>query len=134
MKIYISYRFSGANLTQLRKNLEYINSIIEKNWHKAYIFNRDAQNWGNINIEDNSIMKIAEKEIENSDVIFALVTSTEKSEWMMIEIWLAKAKWKKIILAMKKGTQLFLSETIADKIIRFDKIEELEELLYEKFK
>gem|GEM_PF-3506895 len=35
---------------------------------------------------------------------------------------------------MKKGTQLFLSETIADKIIRFDKIEELEELLYEKFK
>jgi len=48
------------------------------------------------------VIKQAFIEIEKSDAIIALGESEEKSEGMLLEIGYAKAKNKKLILAIKK--------------------------------
>lgn len=72
-------------------------------------------------------MPIAFQELDNSDWLFAFVDSKEKSEWLLLECWYAKAKWKKIVLAIKKWIDLRLLRTIADEIIEFSDISDLEE-------
>jgi len=45
MKIFISYKFRGADKSDLRRKLEKISSILEKNNHQTFIYFRDRTQW-----------------------------------------------------------------------------------------
>ncbi len=56
MKFYVSYRYTGEDKNFLRKNLEYLSSLIKKNNHKDFIFFRDLEEWGEKNIDSKKII------------------------------------------------------------------------------
>lgn len=125
MRYYIAYKFLGTDKDSLKKNLEFISSEIEKTLNETFIFCRDAQDWWNIDIPTNQIMLKAFWEIDKSDGLFIFIENNEKSEWLLLEAWYAKAKNKKIILAIKKDINLRFLKSIADEIIEFESNEEL---------
>lgn len=125
MRYYIAYKHQGADIKNLIYNLNVISKTIEETWNSTYAFFRDKQKFGEIIIPINDIMNIALEELKNSDWLFVFVDNKEKSEWMLIECWYAKAMNKKIVLAIKKWIDLRLLKTIADEIIEFNNIEDL---------
>lgn len=126
MRYYVAYKHQGADIRLLINNLNIISRAIESTWNSTYIFFRDWQKWGEIIIPINKIMNIAFEELDSSDGIFAFVDNKEKSEWLLLECWYAKAKNKKIVLAIKKWIDLRLLKTLADEIIEFSDISDLE--------
>jgi hypothetical protein len=102
MRYYIAYKFLGTDKDSLKKNLEFISSEIEKTLNETFIFCRDTQDWWNIDVPINQIMLKAYWEIDKSDWLFIFIENNEKSEWLLLEAWYAKAESKKIILAIKK--------------------------------
>lgn len=126
MRYYVAYRHQGADIRLLINNLNIISSAIESAWNSTYVFFRDWQKWGEIIIPINQIMNMAFEELDNSDGIFVFVDNKEKSEWLLLECWYAKAKWKKIVLAIRKWIDLRFLRTMADEIIEFSDISDLE--------
>lgn len=126
MRYYVAYRHQGADIRLLINNLNIISRAIESTWNSTYVFFRDWQKWWEIIIPISDIMPLAFQELDNSDGLFAFVDSKEKSEWLLLECWYAKAKWKKIVLAIRKWIDLRLLKTMADKIIEFSDISDLE--------
>jgi hypothetical protein len=126
MRYYVAYRHQGADIRLLINNLNIISRTIETTWNGTYVFFRDWQKWGEIIIPIKDIMSIAFEELDKSDWLFAFVDSKEKSEWLLLECWYAKAKRKKIVLAIKRWIDLRLLRTIADDIIEFSDISDLE--------
>lgn len=126
MRYYVAYRHQGADIRLLINNLNIISRAIESTWNSTYIFFRDWQKWGEIIIPINQIMDIALEELDNSEGIFIFVDNKEKSEWLLLECWYAKAKNKKIVLAIKKWIDLRLLRTLADEVIEFSDISDLE--------
>lgn len=126
MRYYIAYKFQGSDKDKLKENLNFISSSIEKVDHTPFIFLRDIQKWGSVKRTTDEIISSAFLEIKKSDVFFAFIENDEKSEGMLIEAGYAKASNKKIILAIKKGINLRFLKSIADTIIEFEDISELE--------
>lgn len=126
MRYYVAYRHQGADIRLLINNLNIISRAIESTWSSTYVFFRDWQKWGEIIIPISDIMPLAFQELDNSDWLFAFVDNKEKSEWLLLECWYAKAKWKKIVLAIRKWIDLRLLKTMADEIIEFNDISDLE--------
>ncbi len=127
MKYFISYRYAWSDLKKLKDSLIFISDCLEKNQNSTFIFFRDLENWWKKEFSLDKIMKLAFQEIDNSDIIFVFIDSKKKSEWMLLECWYAKAKWKKIILAIKKWLEIRLLKTLADKIIEFKSLKDLKE-------
>lgn len=127
MKYFISYRYAWNDLKKLKDSLIFISDCLEKNQNSTFIFFRDLENWWKKEFSLDKIMKLAFQEIDNSDIIFVFIDSKKKSEWMLLECWYAKAKWKKIILAIKKWLEIRLLKTLADKIIEFKSLKDLKE-------
>jgi hypothetical protein len=132
MRYYISYKFLGLDKEELKKKLNVISSAIEEMGYGSFIFFRDKQNWGTIQMSIDEIIKSAFFEINKSEVFFAFVESDEKSEGMLLEAGYAKASNKKIILAIKKGIDLRFLRSIADTIIEFDDFSSLKEKIKSK--
>jgi len=127
MKYFISYRYAWSDLKKLKDSLIFISDCLEKNQNSTFIFFRDLENWWKKEFSLDEIMKLAFQEIDNSDIVFVFIDSKKKSEWMLLECWYAKAKWKKIILAIKKWLEIRLLKTLADEIIEFKSLKDLKE-------
>ncbi|MFA5917300.1 MAG: hypothetical protein WC850_03660 [Candidatus Gracilibacteria bacterium] len=126
MRYYIAYKFTGSDIKILKNNLDIISNKIKETGNDIFIFFRDIQNRGNIEISINDIVNIDLKELKNSEGFFAFVDNEDKSEGLLIEAGYAKALNKKFILAIKKGIDLRILRTIADEIIEFSDIKDLE--------
>jgi nucleoside 2-deoxyribosyltransferase len=127
MRCYIAYKFLGSDKEILKEKLNIISSEIEKTGNKSFVFYRDVQKWGSINLTTKEIINSAFLEIQKSDVFFAFVEDSEKSEGLLLESGYAKALNKKIILAIKKDINLRLLRSIANEVIEFEDILDLKE-------
>ena len=107
--------------------LERLTEILERSGHETFIHFRDVENWKETKLSSRDIIVGALKELKNCDAILALVTSSEKSEGLLLEVGFAKALDKKIILATKKDARAVLLRDISDAIIEFENMDELEE-------
>ncbi|MGV8162054.1 MAG: nucleoside 2-deoxyribosyltransferase [Candidatus Nanoarchaeia archaeon] len=133
MRVYIAYKFLGSDKDKLKNTLCDISSAIEKTGNQAFIFYRDTQNWGANDIPVNKILPTAFAELEKSDVLFAFVENEEKSEGLLLEVGYAKAKNKKIFLAIKKDINLRFLKSIADELIEFDTLYDLNKKIKDAF-
>ncbi len=134
MRYFIAYKFLGSNKEELKDKLNIISSSIEEIGHIPFVFFRDKQNWGTIQMPVKKIISGAFSELKKSDVFLAFVESAEKSEGMLLEAGYAKALNKKMILAIKKGIDLRFLRSIADTIIEFENISDLEEEIKNKLR
>lgn len=126
MKIYLAYRLSGVDEKILKQELEKISQVLVEVGHEPFIFRRDVQDWGKKLTDKKYITKACLPEIKKADAFLIFLNSEEKSEGMLIETGFAKAYNKKIILAMKKGLSKHWLPHLADQIIEFEDLEDLE--------
>ena len=131
MRYYIAYKFLDSEKGSLKSVLTLISSAIEETGNKTFIFFRDAQQWGKIQIPANQVIINAFEELKKCDGFFAFVESDEKSEGLLLEAGYAKALDKRIVLAIKKGINLRFLRAIANEVIEFDNLDELKEKIKE---
>jgi len=135
MKIFISHKFRGVNVQDLREKLERISFILEKSGHKTFIYFRDREKWQKRNFPFGQVILEAFKQIKKCDILFGFIDSQEMSEGMLLEIGFAKALNKKIILLISKKCSFPIIEAISDQVIKFNDIKQIDkELLKIKFK
>ena len=125
MKIFISYRYTGEDLSLLQEIMETIVSKIETKGHEVYCSFGKREFFAEQNFSLKEILDDALQALETSDCIFALVKSSEKSEGMLLELGYAYAKGKNVIVAKQKdATATFIPE-IANQLIEFSEVSEL---------
>ncbi|MDP2947594.1 MAG: hypothetical protein Q8N88_05760 [Nanoarchaeota archaeon] len=127
-KIYVAYKFKDSDPILLKKKLEELSKIIEETLScKTFVFFRDAQNWGEIQMNVKEIIGKAYEEIKKCDAIF--VEASEKANGVYFEVGCAKALKKKIIVAHKEETEANFLEACADVKIEYKSLEDLREKL-----
>jgi len=78
MRYYIAYKFLESNKDELKDKLNIISSSIEEIGHTPFIFFRDKQNWGTIQMPTNEIINCAFSELKKSDVFLLLLKVMRK--------------------------------------------------------
>ncbi len=131
MRLYLAYRFSGADKKILRQQLEKISQALSDAGHEPFIFCRDVQNWQEGIMTKGEVIEACLPELEKSDAFFMFVNSEEKSEGMLIEAGFARATDKKIILVIKKGVSKHWLPHLAEIVIEYEDIEDLENKIKE---
>jgi len=125
MRVYIAYRFIGEDPNVVRKKTEVVAQAVQKAGHTPFIFNRDIQQWGAVELTLKQIYDQCLEHIRKHDMILAFVSSNEKSEGMLVECGYAKGLHKKIIVAVHQSVEPHWLHQMADTLIEFDTIEEL---------
>jgi nucleoside 2-deoxyribosyltransferase len=123
MKIFIIQRVSGEDKDKLRKESQEICSILTEKNHSiscTMLENESFENRTKSQIFDHAF-----KEIDNCDVILAIVRSEEKSEGLLMEIGYSIAKKKKIILAVKNAVKDTHLRDLIEETIEFDNTDDL---------
>jgi len=123
-KIFLSYKQWGLEKSELDKNLGFLREELEKLNYQNFIYYFDNEFE---NVSPEIINKNAFSEIEKADIILWFINHKEKSEGQLLELGMAYAKWKKIILLVnnKIKDNYFLSFWLKAKIIYFDDLEKI---------
>ena len=124
-KIFLSYKQWGLKKSELDKNLGFLREELEKLNYQNFIYYFDNEFE---NVSPEIINKNAFSEIEKADIILWFINHKEKSEGQLLELGMAYAKWKKIILLVnnKIKDNYFLSFWLKAKIIYFDDLEKID--------
>lgn len=125
MKIFISYRYTGEDHTALKGILEKITQAFESKGCSVFCSFGYNDFFQKENYSNKQILDYALRELNETDYVFALVKSPEKSEGMLLELGYAYSKGKKIILAKKSDVQTTFVQEISEQIIDFDSLDEL---------
>lgn len=123
MKIYFCYKFRNyTNKTTLRKKLETISELLERQGHSTYIYWRDNQKWSIVpsKEEPQSIVTKAFRQIRDSDILFAFTDTQDVSEGMLLELGYGYAIGKKIIFVTAENSLSRFVIAIANKVIEFN--------------
>ncbi len=125
MNIFLSFRFTGADMAETDKFLGQVCEQLSQAGHdpictfwKEPFFQENKYNL-------KQVFNYAFKELDKADMLLALVDSPEKSTGMLLEIGYAKAKGKKIIMAVKKGVNAGTLPEFADEVFEFYKVEDI---------
>ena len=124
MKITVSYKQSWVSEKVLNKNLSFLRENIEKLGHSSFIYYLDEDS----SLEASKINRKVLENIQNSDLIMWFINHKEKSEWQLLELGMAYALWKKIILLVNKRIKdnYYLIYWLNAKIIYFDMLGDLD--------
>ncbi len=126
MIIHIQYKFRGNNREKLISDLKRLDSLLESKGHTVLIALKNLEDWGNKKYEPHSeLMSETLRLIDRADATLAFFLNLEPSEGRGFEIGYAKAKGKKTILAIHKNFRDEFTESWFDKVIVFDKVEDI---------
>ncbi len=116
-KIYVAYKQTWVSDDELQKNLGFLKKEIESLWNETFIYYFDWQ-------ADLPVWEFVYKfyeEIKNSDLFFCFINHKKKSEWQLLELWMAYSLWKKIILLINEKVKddYYLIYWMADHVFYF---------------
>ena len=106
MKVFVSYAFTGEDITVLRQRLNAVRAELEQ-MGLSYYINTFAAGWQEMmdrNATGGEFLHFALKDMKTSDVVFVIQASERRSEGMLMEIGAAVAMGKKIILAQHQSS------------------------------
>jgi len=121
MKVFITARFKGI---ENKKQIEGLCWIIRESWFEDFCFIRDVEDYQKIFNNPYDLWVKVKSEIEKCDAI--LIDFDGPASGRMIELWVAFAMKKKIILIVKKD--LFVKDTIiwvTNNIIQYNELEDI---------
>lgn len=123
MDIFVSYKQSWIDNKILFYKLNKIRKALNLKWKSNYIFFLDT-NFKNMSPKD--IIQESLNKIKESKEILCFIDSKEKSEGMLIELWIAKAFWKKINIYIQKDciNSFWSIKWLSDNIIIFNNFED----------
>ena len=127
MKIFLSYKQTGVSETELKKELSNIKEIIENTWNKTYVYLFDKERENNFKF----IIKRVKEKIIKSDLVLWFINHSKKSEWQLIELWIAEWLNKKILFIINERFRddYFLIYWLKSDVLYYKKIEEVDQLL-----
>ena len=129
MKIFISYRYTGEDLSVLKLVLAKISSLFESKGHSVFCSFGYNDFFQKENYSYKKILDYTLNELNKSDYIFAIIKSQDKSEGMLLELGYAYAKGKKVILAKKEDVYTTFVQELAKRTISFSDLDDLYEKL-----
>ena len=103
MKIFISYKFTGENLSELGEFMNKVCQSLKKNKHEPLTTFWDKDIFEKNKSSLNEIMQTALNYLDKSDLHLIIIKSNEKSEGTLIEYGYSLDKNKRRILVIKKG-------------------------------
>ena len=119
MKVFITASFGDT-----KENIEKLCSVVKRVGFEDFCFIRDIENYQKIFSNPKELMQRSKDEIKKSDVL--LIDMTDKPTGRAIEAGIAYTFGKKIIVIMKRGTQIKdTTKGIADIIIEYDTIDDV---------
>ena len=121
MKAYVTASFKG---TDNKKEIEYLCSLIKQSGFEDFCFIRDIENYQKVFSDAHELMRRAKEEIAKCDVLF--IEYSGPGHGRMVELGIAYALDKKVILLTKEGT--FVKETIlgvVNSVIEYKKLEDI---------
>lgn len=118
LRIFITASFqNGEN----KEEIECLCSLVKKAGFTDFCFIRDVENYQKVFADPKVLMEKAKEEIEKSD--YLLIDMTDKPTGRAIEAGIAYALGKKIVVIMKKGTQIKdTTRGISASIIEYDHV------------
>jgi nucleoside 2-deoxyribosyltransferase len=122
-KIYITAHFAGADN---KAEIEKLCSLIKEAGYQDFCFIRDVEHYEKMFFDSRLLMKRALEELEQCDALF--IDFDGPGTGRIVELGMAYALKKKIIIATKKGTTV--RDTIrgvADLFIEYTEISEIVE-------
>ncbi len=125
MNIFVSYKQTWVSDQELTEKLWKVREVLSWLWHNnfIYFFDTDFKNQ-----TSEEIISDAKNEIVKSDLVLAFVDDTWRSEWILLELWIAFWLNKKILFLVnnKQKEEYFLSYWIAHNTLFFDDFSEIE--------
>lgn len=100
MDIFVSYKQSWLDEKMLTYQLSKIKEVLNSKWKSNYIFFLDT-NFKNMTPKQ--IIQESLNKIKKSKEILCFIDNKEKSEGMLIELWISKALWKKINIYIQEN-------------------------------
>lgn len=132
MKIFIGQAVTGEDINKLREESKKIIKILEEAGNDCYCTILEGDEWEK-NLLPGDKLKHAFKIIDKHDIFLAIVRSEKRSEGMLMEIGYAISRNKKLILAINENVQNTYLREMANKIIEFKTLDELNEKLNNAF-
>lgn len=129
MKIYLAFRFTGEDPIKLEEKLKVVTSAIKEGGSDVYCSIEDENYFHENNFQNKDILQHELKKLDESDLLMALIDSSERSEGMLVEIGYILAKNKPFVLLIKRGIKTTTIHQMAKTVIEFDTLEELSEKL-----
>ncbi len=127
MKAFIAYRFSGENITKVMPLLMAVRDSLKKKGVESYCTLFDEERFRNNGMSAKEIMSHAFSIIDDSDFLFVLQRSEEKSEGMLMEVGYCIAENKPIIVATKSRIYNTYLPQLATIAFEWSGIEDLSE-------
>jgi hypothetical protein len=127
MKIFLSYKQTWLKINKLKLELDFIKDVVSQCWHEIYIHLFEK----NKNSSSKYILNKVKLEIEKSDLVLWFVNNSEKSEWELLELWIAEWMNKKILLLVneKYREKFFLIYWLNTSILYYREVKEINNLL-----
>ena len=126
MKGFISYRFTGEKLEDLKNILTPIQNKLKKVGVDAYcnFFDKDLPIRSK-NFKPQDYVFDAFKTLDNIELLFVLITSENKSEGMILEVGYSIAKSIPVVVAVEKSVKNTYLPDMANLVIRFNSTDDL---------
>lgn len=105
MKTFIAYRFTGEDPKQLKPLLVAVRDGLKNTGVEAYCTFFDEDEFKGKSYNARQIMEHAFRIMNESDFLFALQTSENKSEGMLMEVGYCIAKGIPVVVAIKAGVK-----------------------------
>ena len=124
-KIFVSYKQWWLEESELDNNLGFLRWKLNNLNYENFIYYFDKK-FKNISAEE--INQNAFNEINKADIVLWLINNKQKSEGQLLELWMAYAMWKKIILLVNEKVKenYFLSFWLKSDIIYFNELKEID--------
>jgi len=129
MKFFLSYRFTGEDPIVLEQTLSQIKAALESAGHSVFCSFWSEQHFRDNNFSNKQILDYALENLDSSDIYFAFIKSSDKSEGMLLEAGYAYAKKKPIWVAIKNGVKTTFLTELAEKVIEFKILDDLSQKL-----
>jgi hypothetical protein len=136
MNIYIGYKLSNLPEKEKRKLkplLEKIAETVEKLGFNTFIMGRDVQKWSKEYYPSFKTINQILKNMKRYDILLTFVNSNVRSTGLIFETIFAKMTGKKIYALIQLDKRDKIVEKFAEKIVYFEKNDELEEKVNELF-
>jgi nucleoside 2-deoxyribosyltransferase len=125
MKTYfLAYRFSGESADVLNERLSLTVESLKQAGIDAYCNFFDNHVMDSKTLSKRQIIDKAFKKIDESDGLFVLIASNDKSEGQLFEVGYSIAKGKKIIAAVQENVTTYVSD-LADEVIIWSDLSDL---------
>lgn len=101
MKIFISYAFTGEDVSAVESRLAAVRDMLLAGNHEVYCFHFDVERTDDMS--EAECIRCALKKMVDYDTLIVIATSERRSEGMLIEVGAALARGKQVIYAQHES-------------------------------